>query len=282
MKKMIFLILLAAITQVQAMDFSTINITMVENIVQTQFKAIDSIIAKMPLPSHTAQITAEQVKATFNNTLDNWRAHVYVQDIQEARASFCGTYSWAIPCREALVAIANLKQPLIELGAGLGLWAKLLQDNGVDMVAYDINPIACSANKYFTASQTYCHVDQGDETVLKQHPERTLFLCWPDENSDFAYNALRHCQGNYLVYIGEARNGCTADSKFFDLIENDFDLHQTVEIPCWKRPSFLPQLSDKLWIYKRKNHLKPDAMRAVVQQSLKQRQAPMIKADDWD
>ena len=54
---------------------------------------------------------------------------------------------------------------------------------------------------------------------LLLHPEVELFiLAWPQED-DLAtriWQALR--PGQYLLYIGEDRGGCTADNDFFELI----------------------------------------------------------------
>ena len=45
-------------------------------------------------------------------------------------------FSWAIPSDEALDTIARYA-PIVEVGAGTGYWAKLLEDRGVDIAASD-------------------------------------------------------------------------------------------------------------------------------------------------
>ena len=55
-------------------------------------------------------------------------------------------FSYAIPNDEALDLILSYS-PIVEMGAGLGYWAYLLDQKGCDIVAYDIDPIPVD-NKY--------------------------------------------------------------------------------------------------------------------------------------
>ncbi|CAM9829753.1 unnamed protein product [Choristocarpus tenellus] len=47
-------------------------------------------------------------------------------------------YAWAIPDERALRIIGHFG-PIVEVGCGLGYWARLLRDRGVDVTAYDRN-----------------------------------------------------------------------------------------------------------------------------------------------
>lgn len=57
-----------------------------------------------------------------------------------ARDPACHLMAYAIPSNEALNALADLKMPLVECGAGTGYWASLLREHGVEITAYDIAP----------------------------------------------------------------------------------------------------------------------------------------------
>lgn len=48
----------------------------------------------------------------------------------------CKKYAWAIPDERALQILASFS-PLIEIGAGRGYWARLLRDQGVNILAFD-------------------------------------------------------------------------------------------------------------------------------------------------
>ena len=45
-------------------------------------------------------------------------------------------YAWAVPDERAL-SICAAFGPLVEMGSGRGYWAHLLQQRGVDILAYD-------------------------------------------------------------------------------------------------------------------------------------------------
>ena len=71
-------------------------------------------------------------------------------------------FSWAIPNEEALDAIAAVG-PIVEIGAGTGYWAWLLQKRGVDVVAYDATPphFGCVNHWHRTSESTFTDVLTG-------------------------------------------------------------------------------------------------------------------------
>jgi len=155
---------------------------------------------------------------------------------------FCRRYwiykfSYAIPNHKALIEIQKYS-PVIEIGAGTGYWASLLAKLGCDIKAYD------RKDPEFSRNHSWHPVAYGDEETIADHPQRTLFLCWPPMSST-AYDCLRRYQGEYLVYVGEYNGGCTANEDFFDLLGQEWDLVKTVEIPVWS------VIDDCLDVYKR-------------------------------
>ena len=105
---------------------------------------------------------------------------------------------------------------IVELGAGIG-WL------GHWLGQYGIRVQASIDNKSWSdfPQDRYLDIVQQMDALdyLRLHPEVELFiLAWPQED-DLAtriWQGLR--PGQYLLYIGEAREGCTADNDFFDLI----------------------------------------------------------------
>ena len=57
-------------------------------------------------------------------------------NFDKASETLCNKYSWGIPDDRSLKILKEF-EPLIEIGAGKGYWAKLLREYGVDIVAYD-------------------------------------------------------------------------------------------------------------------------------------------------
>lgn len=152
-------------------------------------------------------------------------------------------YSFAIPTPEAVRTLVGLS-PLVEMGAGTGYWAMLISQAGGDILAFDRYPKA--GNKYaFTHS--YGLVREGDEQILRHlNPQVNLFLCWPNYNTDFAYNCLIEFRGAVLAYIGEEEGGCTGNAKFFGRLRKEWALRKCLDIPQWSGKH------DRLFVYERK------------------------------
>ena len=140
-------------------------------------------------------------------------------------------FAWAVPSDEAIAAIAELS-PIIEVGAGTGYWAMLLQQAGADVLAFDIAPPDKSSNSY-RHTKTWFPVQQGDASVAALHPDRTLMLCWPNYSDSFAFDCLSAYQGDRLVFIGEGNGGCTGSEEFFVLLAAEWTLQSEVMLPQW-------------------------------------------------
>ncbi len=171
--------------------------------------------------------------------------------LEEAQAQFneirnplIRKYSWAIPNKEALETIKSYA-PIIELGAGGGYWARLLESLGTDTIVADDSTkfnTKWGRIKFWKAPQI------GDERLLDQYPERTLFLCWPDAKSKMASRALARYRGTYVIYVGfpmlpEIKY--MGDPQFYEMLNSKFKIVKTVTIPQW------PGNKDRLFIFER-------------------------------
>lgn len=84
------------------------------------------------------------------------RSHLEIN----ARRKGIKRYGFAIPNHEALEAIVELHQPIVEIGAGTGYWCYLLRQRGVDIVAYD------TKNSQHKFEREWTDIVQGDHTNL--------------------------------------------------------------------------------------------------------------------
>lgn len=173
----------------------------------------------------------------------------------ETRDQGTGEYAWAIPNVEALQTIAKYA-PLIEMGAGRGYWASLLQRAGVHIDAFDPFPPAETENPYTTRSKSPQHqfttVAKGGCEVLQSAPATySLFLSWPPYDEPFAYECLKAFRGPYVIFVGESHGGCTGDDNFFGLLEAMFDEVERVDIPQWSG------IHDYLSVWERKANPEP-------------------------
>jgi hypothetical protein len=166
---------------------------------------------------------------------DEWLSRAINQS--DRRRTFIAFYSWAVPTREAVKAIADFvgERKLLEVFAGGGLWARLLNASGVNVVATDGEPPPVL--EHFAVETVEA------EAAVLAHPEcGALLVCWPPFRNEAAYRALRAFTGDRLVFVGDAR--FTAEPRFHALL-TEWPLQDEIAIPSW------PGLDDSVYLYKR-------------------------------
>jgi hypothetical protein len=136
-----------------------------------------------------------------------------------------GTFASAIPNDQALDAIAA-HGPVVEIGAGTGYWARLLADRGVDVVAYDRHPHACSCGTHprwcGRSLQEWFPVRLAPAEVAALHPDRTLLIIWPPPNDPMAATGLeahRLAGGRIVARVDDGAYGCSADDTYYQMLE---------------------------------------------------------------
>jgi tetratricopeptide (TPR) repeat protein len=174
---------------------------------------------------------------------------------RDLRWGVVNKYSWWVPDENALSTV--MKQgKLISVGSGTGYAEALLRARGADVLAFDAFPAESGTSYYHSAGKSWTNIAQGTESVVSQHPDRTLMLAWPPAKDPFtkrphamAYNALKNYSGNRLVYIGDEE--CTGDKRFHDLLARDWSLVESQDIPQWHN------IRDSLNIYQRRQGVLP-------------------------
>ncbi|MDH3392501.1 MAG: hypothetical protein OEL66_00725 [Desulfobulbaceae bacterium] len=137
---------------------------------------------------------------------------------------------------------------IVELNAGIGWLGHWLNQYGVKIQAAIDNKSwpEFSADRYLNIVQK-----MDSLAYVQQRPEVELFiLAWPPEDDLAAriWQALR--PGQHLLYIGEEKEGCTANNDFFDLIrEHEVENKATREM----KQSFLSfdDFHDQPQLYKK-------------------------------
>lgn len=145
-------------------------------------------------------------------------------------------YSWAIPNLRA-IKILEFFSPLIEVGCGKGYWAYLLKSKGIDIVAFDRK----------VKKSCWTEVKKGGpEKLLDKNivQNRSLFLCYPDENTSLAMNCLENFSGEHVIHVGEifqtgtfsfpqAPWGRTTSADFQVSLKENFHCLLTASIPSY-------------------------------------------------
>lgn len=173
----------------------------------------------------------------FSNLPNGWNSFHF-------RTDFVREYAWAIPNQTAIREIVK-HSPLIEIGAGTGYWAKLISEAGGNIIAFDKKPPSSNKNEY-RHTKMYFNVQRGRWSKIKKHPDRTLFLCWPPYKTRMASDCLKTYKGNSFIFIGESWGGCNGDDEFWDIVNSNWEMLNSVDIPKWSG------MHDYLMVFKRK------------------------------
>jgi len=160
---------------------------------------------------------------------------------------------------------------IVEVGAGTGYIASMLQKHGIEVIPLDIKPInsplypksswdSSIFNEYHGNTPSYCHVQSGDQQSINQFfisstksnkecpANIALMLCYPPPSpSNMSFDYLKKfisIGGKHFIYIGEF-HGLTANPAFESVLKQYFDcLHRmpclswgsdTAELTIWKR-----------------------------------------------
>ena len=197
----------------------------------------------------TQSSTGEEVASITGEEVASIIASLNLNEQNESRRmQICHNFSWALPSQDvidSLFALFREKGKILSVGAGRGLWERLLEEAGLDVTATD----AFKSHGIETDGKTYTHVYRMDHlTAIASFPEATtLLLCWPTFKDPFAFEALERFRGDYLIYIGEGEGGCTANDSFFDLLDKEWNQTKFIDILSWRN------IYDSIQIYERKS-----------------------------
>lgn len=138
-------------------------------------------------------------------------------------------YSWAVPSSEVLSYLAHFDE-IVDMGAGKGYWSHLLEERGVDVSAYDIDP----PDETWTDVEECCISSHGGwtEDVIKEICEAPTMTVWPPLGGPVA-RRIAAIGPPHILYVGESRGGCTASDEFFDQLDKKYGLVGKVDIPSY-------------------------------------------------
>lgn len=185
-----------------------------------------------PVPSFDEQLATFGLKYA-DHLYAFWRGRrLTMGDLDETtglsaeRWEFIRRFCFAVPTKEALDTM-EAHQPLLEIGAGSGAWARLLSLRGVDIIATD-----SMSHDYGHGHGTLFPVErlQG-KTAVRRYPERNVFCAWPTLSHTWPRQAVRAMRpGRYLFVV---REDATADERTWDYVEEAFESHADLDMIGW-------------------------------------------------
>lgn len=147
-----------------------------------------------------------------------------------SRRRLTSEYAWTIsdPATVAFV-VEHAGKRVIDPLAGTGYWAWLLQQQGLDVAASDLNPADDGGSIYHRAGRVFTPVTRADavDAVTVLGDDRTLLLSWPPYDDPIGRRILDAYRGERVVYIGEGAYGCCGDDAMWSELESGW--HQVAE-----------------------------------------------------
>lgn len=176
-------------------------------------------------------------------------------------------YTWAVPNKEALIAIYDFAagRGIVEVGAGNGYWASMLRQMGLDVLAYDAHPLELGSGNPYHIGKSYTEIKLGGTEVAAQHPDRVLLLGYPTPGEPVGADALKQFMaagGEQFVYVGsryspdvDPRDIMMGDAEFHRILDRDWVLKHKVDLPGI--PYGGGDTTDSAWFYERRTSAKP-------------------------
>jgi hypothetical protein len=158
-------------------------------------------------------------------------------------------YAYAVPDEKAIRVLVGLS-PIVEIGAGLGYWASLIEQEGGSAICYDNCPPQWQENGYLSRDTGYHPILSGGPPQAEAHSDRTLFLCWPDDFnqeagwSDQTLERYLDSGGHTLALVSEGPGNAAGSDRLFELAASRMKKTRTVHHPKF------PSLYDRLDIYR--------------------------------
>jgi hypothetical protein len=191
-------------------------------------------------PSLVAKLSSELQKQV--RSVEETPAPAVLMEWRDSCRDFlCHLYGYATVSEDSIRHIVTRVQQkcegrVVELGAGTGYMAQLLQQRGLNVHALDCSPTSKHVdNEYHGATPSFVNVQVGTANTLSTIPgtsKAALLLCYPPPNDPMAYDALKEylkLGGTMLIHIGEFK-GLTGCKNFNELLLQRF--HCTYRAPC--------------------------------------------------
>lgn len=140
---------------------------------------------------------------------------------------------WSLPCSEAMLLFKKFAEPtsrIIDVGAGLGLWTRVLRNNfvpeniiGIDPKSENDDIIKSTFREWYEATDGL----QDNDIVLLVWPP-----CSGQEGEELGTEVLNSIgTDQILIYVGGGPHGGVGTQEFYERLGRDFEELATEPIP---------------------------------------------------
>ncbi|MDC1215763.1 hypothetical protein N8152_02930 [bacterium] len=204
------------------------------------------------------EIAVEQAKQSFNTLATRAQAETASltwgsSENEMIRKSFVEQFG-CVRWTDSAIAEILKHSPLIEIGAGMGQWQRVLCAEGADIVAYDDHSTVPGGGndeigRKSKKSNYNGTVKTGNEKILQRkwvkQQNRTLLIVYPE--GDLLHKCLWNYVGDVVLFVGEGRGGVNCSSEFvFDWIEREFLIEKIIKVKPFGDGH------ERLWVLRRK------------------------------
>jgi hypothetical protein len=177
--------------------------------------------------------------------------------------NFYNEFSYAPFTKEHISKLINVLKLLkihniLEIGSGTGLYAKMIKliskFKNYKIKLHVTDFIENRNNwKFDQYTQHYKYENIHPDNAIKKYIKSTLFLCYPPNDNDLAFNMLIKFTGMYFIYIGESQNGCCANDKFFNELKKNYILIYKISLLHYTRSTYFydADVENYIFIYKK-------------------------------
>lgn len=164
----------------------------------------------------TDQFNPEELLASDGLEAGEFLPNIFLLRLRE---TFIQEFGYAVPQPDLIQNIAA-SGPILEIGAGLGTFSRLLRNIGCDVIATDANPDFMTKD----GGRAWTYIEKMEASAaVSLYCDRTVLYSWPSYQGTWLTRAAKKMKsGQALIVIGEGEGGCTASDCFFDLLHADF------------------------------------------------------------
>ena len=149
-----------------------------------------------------------------------------------------------VPTDDAINTLVKYS-PLLEVGAGDGYWAHIVNENGGDCIPTDLNPEPIDADEYPVTHRPYSGEDSEVRTLwadvqeydavdaIEAYPDRSVVMCHPSGATRWAERVLNAIDNQPFIYIGEWFPGADAHPLFFKRLAENWNCVDSFPVYDW-------------------------------------------------
>ena len=149
------------------------------------------------------------------------------------RINFISDLGWTVPSEEGILKmVAFFKEKrVLSIGSGCCLTEWFLKQYGIDIIATDsFTSHGTSVDKTFMPVEILSHLDAVAKYNISHD---ALLLCWPIYSTSMGYETIKAFKGDSLIFIGEAKGGCTGTDDMYAQLARDWKLLSKLYCPRW-------------------------------------------------